>query len=614
MSHDGWDVFLSYARHDAAAATELARLLRGHGLSVFVDEADTSGFSSLDAQLRSALAASKVLVAFYSATYPRRPSCQFELTAAFTAGQRDGDPRGRIAVVNPEEGPDHIMPLALRDVRHSSWPFGSTEAEQFPEAVARRVAALDGPIGMVPQQVPGFVGRYRQLWRLHTELTRTSLPLATVAGPKTCLVTGVPGIGKTALARQYAALFGSAFPGGVAWGDLGDPDGAADGLTILEVSPGTATSRVVAWLRGRPATAASLVLAEDRLNLSCEVVSLPGLDEATALELLTGSRSPSVEAEREQARRLVAEVGGHPQSVLSAAAMVRGVAMATPYQRVRQAWLSGDCGGETTLVDGYPADPLPWLRRKLSGLSPDAMDVVRILSILPPQLCRPSRLEAMWTKIGGMAPLTATLEAVARSGLCEHAADGTWRGFALVRMLAARCETDPVRRALVEEAAWFSGNDYPGGADSVAGGAMTASTLSQAEQEAAFRLQVDLSSRISTVPLADEDGFLREALSSMRSVLSTARESLGSLAATRRSTTVITLVREVIDEIRPLLSRWHPLLAEHESLRPADVGLRTHEHNWEHNAQLRRELAQLQQRLRVIEARLEELTGTKLSF
>lgn len=613
MSHDGWDVFLSYARHDVAAAAELAALLRGRGLSVFVDEAGTSGFSSLDGQLRAALAASKVLVAFYSATYPLRPSCQFELTAAFTAGQRDGDPRGRIAVVNPEEGPAHIVPVALRDVRHSLWPFDSAESEQFPEVVARRVAALASPIGTVPDQVPGFVGRYPQLWRLHAELTRTSLPLASVSGPKTCLVTGLPGIGKTALARQYAALFGSAFADGVVWGRLDEPGGSAAGLTILDLPPGVSRQEVANWLRERPAGAASLVLSEDRLDLPCEVVSLSGLGEAAALDVLTGARGLLSSAESQRARELVDELGGHPQAVLSAAAMMRAATVADPVTRVRAAWLSGEASTNARLSDGYPADPLPSLRRKLSGLGSQELDMVRALSILPPRFCRPSTLAALWTKIGGVEPATAVLESVARRNLCGHLADGAWRLHPLLRLLAPRLEADPVRRAQVEQAAWLSVSDYSGSADPVAGGAMTASTLSQAEQQAAFRLQVDLSSRITTVPLADEDGFLREALTSMKVVLQTARESLTSLAVTRRSAEVVSLVREVIDEIRPLLSRWHPLLAEHESLRPSDVGVRTHERNWVYNAELRRELAELQERLRGVETRLEDLTGTQLS-
>ena len=45
-----------------------------------------------------------------------------ELTAAFLAAQREGDPRRRVLVINPEGAPAHIEPLELRDARYTAAP------------------------------------------------------------------------------------------------------------------------------------------------------------------------------------------------------------------------------------------------------------------------------------------------------------------------------------------------------------------------------------------------------------------------------------------------------------------------------------------------------------
>ena len=68
-----------------------------------------------------ACARSRVLLAYYSQHYPTRRACQWELTAAFLAAQRLGDPRQRVLVINPERNAQgaplvgHIEPVQLRD-------------------------------------------------------------------------------------------------------------------------------------------------------------------------------------------------------------------------------------------------------------------------------------------------------------------------------------------------------------------------------------------------------------------------------------------------------------------------------------------------------------------
>lgn len=109
MGNDSYDVFLSYHRGDSPRPEEggrllLARALRNalveNGLAVFLDETEIDSFASITRRLTDGLAHSRALVALYGATYPARRACQFELTAAFLAAQRLGDPRDRVLVVN----------------------------------------------------------------------------------------------------------------------------------------------------------------------------------------------------------------------------------------------------------------------------------------------------------------------------------------------------------------------------------------------------------------------------------------------------------------------------------------------------------------------------------
>jgi hypothetical protein len=56
-----------------------------------------------------------VLLTFYLAAYPKSRACQWELTAAYLAAERHGDPAERILVGNPESGLQHLHPAELRD-------------------------------------------------------------------------------------------------------------------------------------------------------------------------------------------------------------------------------------------------------------------------------------------------------------------------------------------------------------------------------------------------------------------------------------------------------------------------------------------------------------------
>ena len=139
-----WDVFLSYSRSDVERVRPLARVLRDGGLDVFTDETGVASFAGISDTIRRELSRSKALLAYYSAGYPEREACQWELTTAYLAGLREGDPRGRVMVVNPEATTDHIHPVELRDARHA--PADGLTA--LVADVREHVARLDGPMAI----------------------------------------------------------------------------------------------------------------------------------------------------------------------------------------------------------------------------------------------------------------------------------------------------------------------------------------------------------------------------------------------------------------------------------------------------------------------------------
>ncbi|GAA1813955.1 hypothetical protein HC028_07025 [Planosporangium flavigriseum] len=112
----------------------------------------------------------------------------------------------------------------------------------------------------------------------------------------------------------------------------------------------------------------------------------------------------------------------------------------------------------------------------------------------------------------------------------------------------------------------------------------------------AWKLFVEVSTRIAVQPLDGRSGILREALTSLHSLFQVTRETLESSQPSRpgEGLPVEYLAIMMLNrEIRPFLALWHAKLSQYERDRPQASEL-----DWPENDECRRQLASLQVRLR----------------
>jgi hypothetical protein len=117
------------------------------------------------------------------------------------------------------------------------------------------------------------------------------------------------------------------------------------------------------------------------------------------------------------------------------------------------------------------------------------------------------------------------------------------------------------------------------------------------ERNAAWDLYVEIITRISIVELQPDEGFLKEALSSLYSIFETTRDILkkyGASVARAKGESYISfgyLAVAILNTVlRPVLAKWHPLLLDYEDRRQENVSVKEHERNWEKHEELRQVL------------------------
>lgn len=118
-----------------------------------------------------------------------------------------------------------------------------------------------------------------------------------------------------------------------------------------------------------------------------------------------------------------------------------------------------------------------------------------------------------------------------------------------------------------------------------------------AEREAAWEMYVELATRVTLIPLAPDNGILREALTSFYSLFGTTRQILRehgprvARPAREGDLSFAAIALAVLNgAIRPLLTRWHPELTAYEQQRPTDRTVIAWERSWPSADHLRQEL------------------------
>lgn len=138
-----------------------------------------------------------------------------------------------------------------------------------------------------------------------------------------------------------------------------------------------------------------------------------------------------------------------------------------------------------------------------------------------------------------------------------------------------------------------------------------------AQKIAAWELYVELTTRISVQELKDDEGLVREALSSLYSLFNITRGILrkaGPGVAKNGSNSLGAVAIAVLNVgMRPFLSKWHPILQSYEAQRTEGVSPREHEDAWNQIGDIRQELKTLRGELAVYALALEQIAGVELS-
>ncbi|MBE0670816.1 MAG: hypothetical protein IH588_09525 [Anaerolineales bacterium] len=134
----------------------------------------------------------------------------------------------------------------------------------------------------------------------------------------------------------------------------------------------------------------------------------------------------------------------------------------------------------------------------------------------------------------------------------------------------------------------------------------------EAQQHAAWSLYVELSTRISVVPLEEGTGILREAMTSLYNIFNITRQILREAGPeiAKGPNSLGAVAIDVLNKgLRPFLVKWHPMLKDHEEKKTPDKSTVDHEHSWAYEKAFRVELEKVRQEMLVYVNALAKIAG-----
>ncbi|MFD9366227.1 BTAD domain-containing putative transcriptional regulator [Streptomyces sp. NPDC060020] len=314
-------------------------------------------------------------------------------------------------------------------------PARAVTAAEAPALPSGPAATTSRP-GRTVLPVPAFAGRESDRGAMAARLTAAD-------GPRLVVVSGAPGIGKSALAHQTAHEVQEAFPGGVSTIALARPDGTGvaveDAARLLsDPDPGAGRRLIVldgaagAWqvLPLLPATGDASVLVTSRRGLAAVVATHGGsvhrldvLRPAEAYGLLAGLVGAERIAAEPAATGRLASVCGHFPLALRIAA---GRLLTRPGLSVADcaAWLAEDPPARLALAEDARLSVPEVLGQALDALAPELREAFLRLG------------ERAADEDPSVQENEAVLEQLVEEGLLEDGPPGPYRLHDFLRIYA----------------------------------------------------------------------------------------------------------------------------------------------------------------------------------
>jgi tetratricopeptide (TPR) repeat protein len=285
-----YDFFLSRRGSVATIAQEVTDALTEKGYRVFVQDYDIPLTANFIEEMHEAIKNSRDLVVLFTRDYEQSPYTRMEFTSFEANALAKNTEHRRMVILRCDDAP--LLGLFAPHVYQDLVGIGDAEERRsrILAAVEGRSQALEPPprpfIG-VPPRIASFTGRADELDHLDVILMRHKPAAVTQASVGRAAVQGMGGVGKTALAIEYAHRFRGLYAG-VCWCPAETRTGLLGALASLAVTLDAASADEADVEKA--ANAALRRLAEQRATWLLVYDNVPAPDHIADLLPSAGAR------------------------------------------------------------------------------------------------------------------------------------------------------------------------------------------------------------------------------------------------------------------------------------------------------------------------------------